>query len=184
METRNFYILVTSVLIGVIIFWLMVIAFTELDIDPFEDPNKITIEGNGTSKSLSLSVSELTSGKYNLVEDKTFHIKNKYDTEDDIIYSGISLWSIIEVENLIIHPSSELEFRFYGRDGYTSPKFLNLSIAEINPDLVILAYEENGVPLLGEGPLRSIMDQSVMPPDEYSAQYSVQKLYLIIINIV
>ena len=184
MKTRNFYILITSILIGIVIFWLMIIAFAELDIDPFEDPNKITIEGSGVSRTLSISVSDLTSGKYDLVEDKSFHILNRYEIEYDVIYSGISLWSILEEENLIIQPSSILEFRFYGRDGYSSPKFLNLSIAEFNLEMVILAYEENGVPLSEEGPLRSVIDQSVMPPNEYSSQYSVQKLYQIIINIV
>lgn len=181
METRNFYIVVASVIIGLVVFWLMMIAFMEFN--PFEDPNKITIEGNGISNSVSLSVSELTSGKYDIVENKIFHIKNSFETEYDIIYSGISLWSILEEENLLIQSSSELEFRFYARDGYSSPKFLNLSIVEANPDLVILAYEENGVPLSLEGPLRSVMDQSIMPDGEYSSQYSVQELSMISINL-
>ena len=179
MKTRNFYILVSSVIIGLVVFWLIMIAF--LEFNPFEDPDKITIEGNGTSSSVTLSISELTSGKYDLVEDKTFHIKNSFETEYDVVYSGISLWSIIEEENLIIQSASE--FRFYARDGYSSPKFLNLSIVEANSDLVILAFEENGVPLSAEGPLRSVMDQSIMPEGEYSSQYSVQKLATITIRI-
>jgi len=181
MKTRNFYIIVASVLIGLIIFWLLMIAF--LQFNPFEDPNKIMINGNGTTKSITLSLTELKSGKYDLVEDKTFHIKNSFDNEYDIIYSGISFWSILEEENLLVQSSSELEFRFYARDGYSSPKFLNLSIIETNPELAILAYEENGVPLSLEGPLRTVMDQSIMPEGEYSSQYSVQQLSLIIINI-
>ena len=39
METRNFYILVVSVLIGLATFWLIMIA--SLEFDPFDDPNKI-----------------------------------------------------------------------------------------------------------------------------------------------
>jgi len=181
METRNFYILVASVIIGITVFWLIMIA--SLEFDPFEDPNKIAIEGNGISTSMTISVSELTSGKYDLVEDKTFHIKNRVDTEYDVVYSGISLWSILEVENLLLHSSSRLEFRFYGRDGFSSPKFLNLSIVEANPDLVILAYEENGVPLSLGGPLRSVIDQSIMPEGEYTSHYSVEKLNKIMIQI-
>jgi hypothetical protein len=154
-----------------------------LEFDPFEDPNKIKIEGDGISTSTSISVSELTSGKYDLVEDKTFHIKNRVDTEYDIVYSGISLWNILEVENLLLHSSSSLEFRFYGRDGFSSPRFLNLSIAEANPDLVILAFEENGVPLSLEGPLRSVIDQSIIPEGDYTSHYSIQKLNKIIIQI-
>jgi len=182
MKTRNFYIIVTSILIGLVVFWLMMIAF--LEFDPFEDPNRITIDGNGTSTSMTISINELTSGKYNLVEDKTFHIKNRFETEYDVVYSGISLWSIIVEENLLLNPASELEFRFYARDGYSSPKFLNLSILEAYPDLVVLATEENGIQFsFLEGPLRSVMDQSVMPEGEFSSQYSVQKLSQIIINL-
>ena len=98
-----------------------------------------------TSNSFWLDMS-LSSGiaynivSYNdLVEDKSFHIKNSFETEYDVVYSGISLWSIIEEENLIIQTASSLEFRFYARDGYGSPKFLNLSIVEANSDLIILA---------------------------------------------
>ena len=181
METRNFYIIVASIIIGLVVFWLIMIAF--LEFDPFVDPNEITIDGDGTSTSITISISELKSGKYDLVEDKTYHIKNSGEYEYDIKYSGISLWSILEEENLLLQSSSELEFRFYGRDGYIAPKFLNLSIVETYPDLVILAFEENGVLLTLEGPLRTVMDQSVMPEGEYSAQYSVQKLSLITINI-
>ncbi len=181
MKTRNFYMIVASVLIGLIIFWLLMIAFSQFN--PFNDPNKITIDGNGTTKSITISISQLTSGKYEMVEDKIFHIKNSFDTESDITYSGISLWSILVEENLLVQSSSDLEFRFYARDGYSSPKFLNLSIIEAFPNLVILATKENGVPLTIEGPLRSVMDQSIMPEGEYSSQYSVQQLSLITINI-
>ena len=67
---------------------------------------------------------------------------------------------------------------------FDTPKFLNLSIVEENPELVILANEMDGVSLTTtEGPLRSVMDQSVMPVGEFSSQYSVQKLSTIIINI-
>ena len=74
-----------------------------MEFNPFEDPDKITIEGNGTSSSVTLSITELTSGKYDLVEDKTFHIKNSFETEYEVVYSGISLWSIIEEENLLAY---------------------------------------------------------------------------------
>jgi hypothetical protein len=157
------------------------IAF--LEIEPFEDPEKITIEGNGISTPISISLSNLTSGKYEIIEDQTFHIKNSFETEYDVVYSGISLWSIVNEENLLLHSPSILEFRFFARDGYSSPKYLNFSIVESNPDLVILAYEENGVPLSVEGPLRTVIDQSIMPDGEYSSQYSVQKLVKITIRI-
>ena len=75
-----------------------------------------------------------------------------------------------------------MTFQFWARDYYHSPKPLNLSIAQNNPDLVIIAYEEDGAPLFEKGPLRSVIDQSIMPDGEYSSQYSVQMLSEITIN--
>jgi len=51
-----------------------------------------------------------------------------------------------------------------------------------HPELVIIAYEENGAPLFGDGPLRSVLDQSILPDGEYGSQYSVQMLSEIIIK--
>jgi hypothetical protein len=94
----------------------------------------------------------------------------------------VSLWSLLIEEALINGDAAMLTFQFWARDLYHSPKPLNLSIAQDNPDLVIIAYAEDGAPLFGDGPLRSVIDQSIMPEGEYSSQYSVQMLSEIIIN--
>jgi hypothetical protein len=185
MKTRNFYILVSSIIVGMVIAWLFIYTVITLDVDLFQDPNKITIRGNGVDRELTLSINELKSSKYDQIIDKTFHIKKGPPSysEYDIKYSGVSLWSILEVENLISENASLLKFQFKGRDLYVSPKFLNLSIVKNNPELAILAYEKSGDPLsLAEGPLRSVLDQTIIPNGEYSSQYSVQKLSDIIIN--
>jgi hypothetical protein len=185
MKTRNFYILVSSIIVGMVIAWLFVYTVIVLDVDLFQDPNSVTIRGSGVNRELTLTITELKSDKYDQVIDKTFNIKKGPPSysEYDIIYSGVSLWSILEVENLIYGEVSLLKFEFKGRDLYISPKALNLSIMKNNPELVIIAYEENGDSLsLGEGPLRSVLDQSIMPNGEYSSQYSVQKLSEIIIK--
>jgi len=180
METRNFYILISSIIVGIVIIWLFIFAYyyavVELDANLFQDPNSVTIRGSGLNREITLNITELKSKKYDQVIDKTFHLMNRFEIEDDKIYSGVSLWSILEEENLINGEVSTLTFEFWGRDLYHSPKALNLSIVENNPELVIIAYEENGIPLVDDGPLRSVLDQSVLPDGEYSFQYSVQKL--------
>lgn len=186
METRNFYILISSIIVGIVIFWLFIFAYyyavIELDADLFQDPNTVKIRGSGVNREITLNITELKSDKYDQVIDKTFHLLNRFGTEEDKIYSGVSLWSILEVENLINGEVSTLTFEFWGRDLYHSPKALNLSIVKDHPELVIIAYEENGAPLFGDGPLRSVLDQSIIPAGEYSSQYSVQMLSEIIIK--
>ena len=185
MKTRNFYILISTIIVGMVIAWLFVYTVIVLDVNLFQDPNSVTIRGNGVDKELTLTITELKSGKYDQIIDKTFHIKKGPPSyyEYDVIYSGVSLWSILEVENLIYGEVSLLKFEFKARDLYISPKALNLSIVKDNPDLAIIAYEKSGDPLsLGEGPLRSVLDQSIMPIGEYSSQYSVQMLSEIIIK--
>lgn len=182
MKTRNFYILVSSIIVGMVIAWLFIYTVITLDIDLFQDPNKITIRGKGVDRELTLSITELKSSKYDQIIDKTFHLKKSTGYEYTQTYSGVSLWSILEVENLISEDASLLKFQFKGRDGYDS-KFLNLSIVKNNPELAIIAYEKSGDPLsLAEGPLRSVLDQTIIPNGEFSSQYSVQKLSDIIIN--
>ena len=182
MKTRNFYILISSIIVGMVIFWLLLYAIVELDADLFQDPNSVTIRGSGLNREITLTITQLKSDKYDQVIDKTYHFMDFFETEYDIIYSGVSLWSIIEEENLIYGEISILKFEFWGRDLYHSPKALNLSIVKDHPELVIIAYEENGAPLFGDGPLRSVLDQSILPDGEYGSQYSVQMLSEIIIK--
>ena len=182
METRNFYIVIASIAVGMVVFWLFLYAMIELDANLFQDPNAITIRGDGVNRQITLTTTQLKSDKYDQYIDKSFHIVNIYETEDDIIYSGVSLYSIIIEEVLIDVDPSSLTFQFWARDQYHSPFPLNLSIAQANPDLIIIAYEKNGVPLFGDGPLRSVLDQTTMPEGQYSSQYSVQMLSEIIID--
>jgi hypothetical protein len=183
MKTRNFYIAIASIVVGVVIFWLFLYTMLELDADLFQDPNSITIQGTGVNREVTLTITQLKSDKYEQFIDKVFHIMNSFETEYDVVYSGVSLWSILITENLIDEDPSVLTVMFWARDLYHSPRPLNLSIAEHNSDMVIIAYEENGAPLFEEGPLRSVLDQSIMPVGEYSSQYSVQMLSKIIINV-
>ena len=184
MLRRNYYIMIASVLIGMTVIFLSIYAIIELDVNLNQDPNKIVIKGSGLNSEITLSLNELKSDKYYQVEDQLFFIRNSVGSEYYIIYSGVSLWSILSIENLLIDDSSQLNLVFFGRDAYQSPLPLNLSIAEDNPQSIIIAYSKDGQPLIGDGPLRSVINQTVMPPGEYSSQYSVQQLSKIEINLI
>ena len=184
MLRRNFYILVASILTGMTITFLSIYAIIELEVDLFQDPKTVVIKGSGLKNEITLSIEELKSDKYYQVENQQFFIRNSVGSEYYVTYSGVSLWSILSIENLLDFESSFLNFIFIGRDAYRSPLPLNLSIAENNPYSVIIAYSKDGQPLIGDGPLRSVINQTVMPPGEYSPQYSVQKLARVEINLI
>lgn len=182
MKKRNFYILIASIFVSLFVFWLTIYAFTILDVNLFQDTKIVTFKGNGLKTNIVISVDDLKSDKYLQVEDHTFDIVNSFEIEYSITYSGVSLWSILEVEDLLLKDFSELKFQFWARDAYHSPKPLNLSIAKDNPTLVILAYEEGGSSLFEQGPIRSVIDHSVIPVGEYSSQYSVQQVCSVVIE--
>jgi len=182
MERRNFYILVASICVGLSVFWLTTYAIIILDVDLFQDPNTIIIKGSGINGERSFHIDELKSDKYTQVIDQTFFFRNRVGSEYERVYSGVSIWSILDVEDLLIDDASSLKFIIWGGDAYRSPQSLNLSIAKNNPELVILAYAEGGQPLFGDGPLRSVLNQSVMPSGEVASQYSVQQVSSIEIN--
>ena len=135
------------------------------------------------NREISLSINELRSSKYEQVENQQFFIRNSIGNEYYVIYSGVSLWSVLSVEAVLNYESNSLNFLFFGWDAYVSPLPLNLSIVEDNPQSIIIAYYKDGEPMIGEGPLRSVIDQTVMPSGEYSSQYSVQQLIKIEINL-
>jgi len=176
MERRNFYIMVASICVGLSVFWLTLYSIITLDVDLFQDPNTIKIKGTGINGEITLHLDELKSDKYIQVTDQTFLFRNRVGSTYERVYSGVSIWSILEVENILNDNPSNLKFLLWGSDAYRSPKALNLSIAENNPELVIIAYAEDGQPLFGDGPMRSVLNQSVMPSGEVCSQYSVQKL--------
>ncbi|MFX1570159.1 MAG: molybdopterin-dependent oxidoreductase [Promethearchaeota archaeon] len=187
MEKRNFYIMVSGILIGISVFWLSLYAFILLDIDPFyhikttfggENTKVLTIKGN-VNRELQLSVADLKSDKYDQILDKNFHFLNAIGREFDEIYSGTSLWSILEEENILNEDASS--FLFVGGDGYWAETSLPLAMAENNSDQVIIAYEKDGDPIYFDGPLRSIVDHELIP-DKANTHYAIKYLKTIIIQ--
>jgi len=187
MEKRNFNILVASIIIGISVFLLSAYSCVILEIDPFhniknifgdDDTIVITIKGNVVEE-FELTLSELKSDKYTQVKDKTFHLINAIGREFDTVYSGASLWSILEVENLLGAGAST--FLFIGADGYYAETPLSLSLAENNPEQVLLAYEKNRQPIFFEGPVMSAIDYSVIS-DEITTHFTIKYLKTILIE--
>jgi len=197
METRNFYILVAAICVGMTCFWLTAYNFVIYDINYIEyvegsvtdltqgEINEeegeviLTIKGSGVDKELDLTLSEAKSDKYTQVKDREYHFKNRVGIEWDEIYSGVTLWSILEEEGILTQDADT--FLFVGEDGYEAPTALSLSLAENYENQIILAYEEDGEPLYEKGPLRSVVDDEAIP-ESYNSQYSVYNLRYVIID--
>ena len=193
METRNFYILVASICIAISAFWLSFYNIERLGIDPVayaeenitnvflneeleEDGETVLTITGKVKEELKLSLSEIKSSKYLQVKDKEFKIVTRVEPHY-YIYSGASLWSILEEEDLLEPDASK--FIFVGKDGYESPLALDLSLAKNYENEVILAYEYDGDPIFEDGPIRSVVDHEVIEdiePEQYSSQYSVKNL--------
>jgi len=191
METRNFYISVVSICIAITCIWLSAYNYVRLGIDPIEytqksyttivegeqeeDETVVVITGK-VKQELRLSLSEIKSDKYNQVKDKIFKIVTQVEPHY-YKYSGVTLWSILEIEDILESDATTLTFTFIGSDGYESPEPLLLKdVAEKYEEDVILAYEKDGNPLYEDGPIRSVIDDDAIPPGEYSSQYSVSNL--------
>ncbi|MHA1728703.1 MAG: molybdopterin-dependent oxidoreductase [Promethearchaeota archaeon] len=187
MEKRNFHILISAIIIGMVVFWLVIYSFIILDVDPLQNFNNIsgdentiviTIKGE-VNEEFELTLADLKSDKYTQVKNKIFHFINAIGSEYNLTFSGVSLWSILEVENLL-NPDAKT-FTFIGADGYYSESPLNLTLAELHTDLVILAYEQDGQTLFYDGPIRSVIDSSLIP-DKANTHYAIQKLKTVLIE--
>jgi DMSO/TMAO reductase YedYZ molybdopterin-dependent catalytic subunit len=193
MEQRNFYILIASVCVGLTAFWLTAYNVVRLGIDPIEyierntssiigeeDEEKIivTIKGNVKDK-VKLTLNDIKSDKYKQVTE-VFEFKNSYGTEWSAEYTGATLLSILEEEDIL--ESDSEKFLFIGSDGYGDDlKKLSLNLTEDYENQIILAYLREGVPLdAGEGPIRSIIDREPIQDLEeegyYCSEYAVKDL--------
>ena len=187
MERRNFYIMVSGIIIGMSIFWLSFYAFIILDIDPFynirtiyggEHTKVLSIKGN-VNRELHLSVSDIKSDKYEQVINRKFHFVNAIGSEFDEFYSGASLWSILVEENILNEDASTL--LFIGGDGYWAETTLPLTLAENYTEQIIVAYEKDGEPIYFDGPLRSIVDHELIP-NKANTHYAIKYLKTILIE--
>lgn len=188
MEKRNFNIFIAAVCVANACIWLSVINFVRADINIFEytqnsyasligeekEDDEVVVEITGkVSKELKLTLSDIKSDDYVQVKDKIFKVVTQVEPHY-YKYSGVTLWSILENEDILELDASK--FVFIGDDGYESEPLSLKDIAEAHEKDVILAYEKDGEPLTDTGPIRSVIDDDAMPPGEYSSQYSVKNL--------
>ncbi|TXT54716.1 MAG: hypothetical protein BAJALOKI2v1_740019 [Promethearchaeota archaeon] len=187
METRNFKILVASIIVGIVIFWFLVYSFVSLGVDPLENIRDLfgeeeevvlTIKGE-VSEELELTLSDLKSDQYTQVENQQFEFKNSFGRSFNKTYNGVSLWSILERSG--ISTSSSETFTFVASDGYHSEKPLDLSLAEEYEDYVIIAYGGEDFNENEDGTLRSVIDRRVIP-NETNTRFWVKYLTNILIE--
>ncbi|MFX1337702.1 MAG: hypothetical protein ACFFDK_03750 [Promethearchaeota archaeon] len=193
MEKRNFNILVAATIIGIVAFWLTAYNVAALGIDYLEyvrkntasiifgeeDDNEDVITFTGKVKyEFKLSLDDLKSDKYRQIT-RSFEFKNRYGTKWNETYTGATLWSILIAEDILA--SDAKGFLFIGEDGYSSPEPISINDIDSKDSevKVILAYLEDGDPLFSDGPVRSIVDRSVvqdLEPDHYNSQFAVKNL--------
>jgi DMSO/TMAO reductase YedYZ molybdopterin-dependent catalytic subunit len=187
MEERNFKILVASIIIGIVLFWLLVYSFVSLGVDPLEnikdllgEEEEIVLVVKGeVSEELELTLSDLKSDQYNHVENKQFQLINAYGRSFNVSYTGITLWSILDQSGVLT--SNSKTFTFVASDGYYSEKPLDLSLAKDYEKEVVLAYGGEDFNENEDGTLRSVINRYVIP-NETTTHYWVKYLTTILIE--
>jgi hypothetical protein len=134
---------------------------TEMQIigEPF-----ITIWGSGTTGSLSLTMSELQSSKYQQFVNQFYE---RSPTKNGT-YSGVSIRDILEKESLLI--GGAVNYTFIAADGYNSADhagyYLNITeLMNAGYDECIFAYGGTDFNPLNDGPFRSIINMTVHSGD-------------------
>lgn len=133
----------------------------------------IKIYGN-VKKEVNITLSQLKSN-YQQVINQRFYFINDFGNIWSDNYSGAVIWDIFIKEDCL-NPNST-RFRFEASDLYVSRNIL-FSLVEQNPELVLLAYERNGMPMGGEpdrGPIEGIVNRSLFPDwnTVYTAKHTV-----------
>ena len=180
MEKKNLYILIIVLAIvgvggGLGIYYLI----QGLNIPPAPEQEILTIYGPGTTGNYSMTMTELQSTKYVQVTNQEFITKNYLD---EIVsngnYSGVSLRSILEEENLLGLYAEN--FTGIGLDNY-NPGILHgmLNISDVmNSDyaLCIIAYGGPDFDLEEDVPLKLMIDQSILDISIRASRYCVRML--------
>ena len=184
MEKKNIYILVIVLALvgagsGLGIYYGLILS------KPSEEQEILTIYGSGVTGNHSMTMTELQSTKYIQVTNQEFITKN---FEGVIVsngyYSGVSLRSILEEENLL-----EPDAKYYtgiGGDGYNPGAMwgmLNISDVMNNDyNLCIIAYGGTDFDPLEDGTLKLMINQSIVDISIRASRYCVSMLTSIFIE--
>jgi len=95
-------------------------------------------------------------------------------TPETHLYTGVSLWDLIVYSGVTYGAATAI--RFIGSDAKASPAF-PLKLVQQNPELVLLAYEQDGTSLIAnvDGPYETIVNHSVVAP-KISGNYACKKV--------
>jgi hypothetical protein len=120
----------------------------------------LTIGGSGTTVSLSLSMAQLQSSKYQQFTN-LFYARS---STKNGTYSGVSIRDILEKESLLTDDA--INYTFIAADGYNSVDhagaYLNITkLINAGYDECIFAYGGTDFNPLDDGPIRSIINMTV-----------------------
>ncbi|HUX99458.1 MAG TPA: molybdopterin-dependent oxidoreductase [Candidatus Deferrimicrobium sp.] len=133
----------------------------------------ITLFGTTVTQTVKVYYSELSDPtNLNQSVNKIYTTISQYGTVKTYNFTGVSLWDLIVYSGVSYGVATAV--RFIGTDDYASPAF-PIRLLQENPELCILAYEQDGVSLLEDedGPYRTVVNHSVVDP-KISSKYAAK----------
>ena len=126
---------------------------------------ELKITGNVTQE-INVTYSQIVNGNYGLIENRPFYFINSYGTNYWEIYTGASLWEILNQTGVL--PANATKFYFRSVDNYETGTLWLDNISE-HPDYALIAFKLGNQVLLpkdqgGDGPLRAIVDYNLTKP--------------------
>lgn len=169
--------------IKIFIFFSVIIGITiPLLLYNFEVQNPIVwelkISGN-VDEEVIIQYQALINGTFGIISDKEFYFINSFGTELYFVFTGVSLWRILNQTGVLCENRSQIQFYFRAYDNYETGK-LNLADLQAHPNDVIVAFKQKGVGYLrpkiegGDGPLRAVVEYNLTKPypnSQYWAKY-------------
>ncbi|MHA1111218.1 MAG: molybdopterin-dependent oxidoreductase [Promethearchaeota archaeon] len=178
MGSKYRYILITFFFLVIISLTIPLIVYNIKNSNP--ELYSIRIEGN-VLEITTYTYEDIIDGKFGLVEDQEFVFLNQYNTQFDVVYTGVSVWAILTYAEIMLPNSTGIYFKSYD-SYYTEP--LTLENIENYSDLVLIAFKkENQVLKYNDddgGPLRAIVNLSVTEPD-YCSKYWAKYVNTIVV---
>jgi DMSO/TMAO reductase YedYZ molybdopterin-dependent catalytic subunit len=174
-------------IIFITLFFLILIAFPiPLIVYNLKNRNPdlytLRIVGN-VSEEKEYLYEDFVDGVYGIIEDQVFTYLNQppYNTRYEIIYTGVSLWTLLTYTSILLPNATAIYFQSY--DLYYTEE-ISLEKVESNPKGVIIAFQHDNKLLKYNsndgGPMRAIVNLSVTLPD-YCSKYWAKYVNTIVV---
>lgn len=122
----------------------------------------LTIWGDGTTGNYTLTMDQLKSSKYTQIQNQMFFTENFEGGTDNYTFTGVSLKSILETENIL----NEAVNYTPGASGYIPGTFrgmLNVSLLmNAGYNEAIIAFNGPDFNVTDDGPVRAVINQSLI----------------------